>query len=52
MKAMVAIWVDTLARFQRQGYKPQAHVKIALTCGEESGARMNGAEWLARNRRS
>jgi acetylornithine deacetylase/succinyl-diaminopimelate desuccinylase-like protein len=50
MKAMVAIWVDTLARFQRQGYAPKRTIKLALTCGEESGARMNGAEWLARNR--
>ena len=50
MKAMVATWVDTLARFRRDGYKPKRTIKLALTCGEESGARFNGAQWLAENR--
>ena len=50
MKAMVAIWVDTLARLQRAGYRPKRTIKMALTCGEESGARLNGAEWLTKNR--
>ena len=50
MKAMDAIWVDTLIRLRQQGYKPKRTIKLALTCGEESGARMNGAQWLAENR--
>jgi acetylornithine deacetylase/succinyl-diaminopimelate desuccinylase-like protein len=50
MKAMVATWVDTLIRLKQQGYKPKRTIKLALTCGEESGARMNGAQWLAENR--
>lgn len=50
MKAMVAIWVDTLIRLKQQGYRPKRTIKLALTCGEESGARMNGAQWLAENR--
>ncbi|MFA6112445.1 MAG: M20/M25/M40 family metallo-hydrolase [Sphingomonas sp.] len=50
MKAMVAVWVDTLIRLKQQGYKPKRTIKLALTCGEESGARMNGAQWLAENR--
>lgn len=50
MKAMVAIWVDSVARFKREGYRPKRTIKLALTCGEESGARMNGAQWLAANR--
>lgn len=49
MKAMVATWVDTLIRLKQQGYKPKRTIKLALTCGEESGARMNGAQWLAEN---
>ena len=49
MKAMVATWVDTLARFKREGYSPKRTIKMALTCGEESGARFNGAQWLAEN---
>lgn len=50
MKAMVAVWVDTLIRLKQQGYKPKRTIKMALTCGEESGARMNGAQWLAENK--
>ncbi|MDB5695013.1 MAG: Acetylornithine deacetylase/Succinyl-diaminopimelate desuccinylase [Sphingomonas bacterium] len=47
MKALVATWVDTLARFKQAGYAPKRTVKMALTCGEESGARFNGAQYLA-----
>ena len=50
MKAMVATWVDTMMRLRRSGYRPRRTIKLALTCGEESGARFNGAEWLAKNR--
>lgn len=50
MKALDAIWVDTLLRFRSAGYKPKRTIKLALTCGEETGARMNGVEWLARHR--
>ena len=50
MKVLVAIWVDTLMRFKQQGYRPRRTIKLALTCGEESGARMNGVQWLAEKR--
>src|SRR5688572_21570372 len=50
-KAMAAMLVDTLIRFQRTGYKPERAVKIALTCGEETNGAFNGVEWLAANRR-
>ena len=50
-KAMAAMLVDTLIRFQRTGYKPQRTVKIALTCGEETNGAFNGVEWLTANRR-
>ncbi|MGV3479952.1 MAG: M20/M25/M40 family metallo-hydrolase [Sphingobium sp.] len=50
MKAMVAAWVDAMARFKKEGFKPKRTIKMALTCGEESGARMNGAQWLAENK--
>ncbi|HET9334989.1 MAG TPA: M20/M25/M40 family metallo-hydrolase [Sphingomicrobium sp.] len=50
-KAMAAMLVDTLIRFQRSGYKPKRSVKIALTCGEETNGAFNGVEWLAANRR-
>ena len=50
-KAEAAIWVDTLLRFRDEGYRPRRTVKVALTCGEESGGRLNGARWLVENRR-
>jgi acetylornithine deacetylase/succinyl-diaminopimelate desuccinylase-like protein len=50
MKAMVAAWVDAMARFKTEGFTPKRTIKLALTCGEESGARMNGAQWLAENK--
>ena len=50
MKVLDAIWIDTLIRFKTEGFKPKRTIKLALTCGEESGARMNGAKWLAENR--
>ena len=50
-KAMAAMLVDTLIRFQRTGFKPKRAVKIALTCGEETNGAFNGIEWLAANRR-
>jgi acetylornithine deacetylase/succinyl-diaminopimelate desuccinylase-like protein len=50
MKAMVATWVDALARFKASGYKPKRTIKLALTCGEESSLAFNGAEWLAQNK--
>jgi acetylornithine deacetylase/succinyl-diaminopimelate desuccinylase-like protein len=50
-KALAAVWVDTLIRFEQTGYKPARSIKIALTCGEETNGAFNGAEWLAANRR-
>ncbi|MGH6966040.1 MAG: M20/M25/M40 family metallo-hydrolase [Phenylobacterium sp.] len=54
-KAQAAIWVDTLIRYRKEGYKPRRALKVALTCGEEGGSvgavRLNGAQWLADNRR-
>ncbi len=47
MKTLDAIWIDTLIRYKSEGYRPKRTIKLALTCGEESGARMNGAQWLA-----
>jgi acetylornithine deacetylase/succinyl-diaminopimelate desuccinylase-like protein len=50
-KAEAAIWVDTLLRFRDEHYEPRHTVKVALTCGEESGARLNGAGWLVEHER-
>jgi len=50
-KAMASIWVDTLIRFAKAGYKPKRTIKLALTCGEETSGAFNGAEYLAKNKR-
>jgi acetylornithine deacetylase/succinyl-diaminopimelate desuccinylase-like protein len=50
-KAQAAIWVDSLIRFRAEGYRPRRTIKVALTCGEEGGGGVNGAEWLVAHRR-
>jgi acetylornithine deacetylase/succinyl-diaminopimelate desuccinylase-like protein len=45
-KAMAAIFVDTLARFKQAGFHPRRTIKLALTCGEESGGRLKGISYL------
>jgi len=50
-KAMASIWVDTLARYKREGFRPRRTLKLALTCGEETNGAFNGAEYLAKNKR-
>lgn len=50
-KAMASIWVDTLVRFKREGYRPRHTLKLALTCGEETSGAFNGAEYLAKTKR-
>jgi acetylornithine deacetylase/succinyl-diaminopimelate desuccinylase-like protein len=51
MKAQAAIWVDNLVRYREQNFKPKRSIKLALTCGEETNAALNGAGWLAQNAR-
>lgn len=51
MKSQAAAWIDTLLRFNKEGFKPRNTVKMALTCGEEGGGRVNGAKWLVDNHR-
>jgi acetylornithine deacetylase/succinyl-diaminopimelate desuccinylase-like protein len=50
-KAQAAIWVDTLARFKREGFRPRRTIKMALTCGEETAGAFNGAQYLATQKR-
>ncbi|MGZ3376438.1 MAG: M20/M25/M40 family metallo-hydrolase [Phenylobacterium sp.] len=50
-KAMAATWVDTMARYKKEGYHPRRTIKMALTCGEETNGAFNGAEYLAKNKR-
>src|SRR5215217_788433 len=50
-KAQAAIWVDTLIRYKKEGYKPRRTLKMALTCGEESDDELNGADLLVTKHR-
>jgi len=50
MKAMDAIWVDSMIRFKQSGYKPKRTIKLALTCGEETSWAFNGVKWLTQNK--
>jgi acetylornithine deacetylase/succinyl-diaminopimelate desuccinylase-like protein len=50
-KSMAAVWVDTLIRLRKEGYRPKRAIKMALTCGEEGGAAFVGAAYLAKHER-
>lgn len=49
-KAMAAIFVDNLIRYRAEKLVPKHPIRVALTCGEEGGGQVNGAEWLHQNR--
>jgi acetylornithine deacetylase/succinyl-diaminopimelate desuccinylase-like protein len=50
-KALSAIWVDSFIRLKREGFRPRRTIKLALSCGEESGEAVNGVAWLLQHRR-
>lgn len=50
-KAMAAVWVDLMMRLRRENFRPRRSIKMALTCGEETSNRVNGADYLIRNHR-
>ena len=51
MKSQDAIWADNMVRYNAEGYHPRRTIRMALTCGEEGGGFVNGADWLAQNHR-
>src|SRR6516225_4291909 len=48
MKASDAIYVLTMMRLKREGYKPDRDIILALTADEEGG-KSNGVDWLLKN---
>ena len=46
-KTHAAIFTDTFIRLKTAGTKLRRPLKLALTCGEETGGAFNGAQWLA-----
>jgi len=53
-KAMAAIFVANLARYKREGYRPDRDLILALTADEELGSSSpwNGVSWLLKHHRS
>ncbi len=45
-KAQAAIFTDIMARLKASGARPQRTLKLLLSCGEESQARINNVRWL------
>jgi acetylornithine deacetylase/succinyl-diaminopimelate desuccinylase-like protein len=44
-----AIFTDAMIRLKAAGKPLRRTLKLALTCGEETGGAFNGAEWLVKN---
>lgn len=51
-KAMAAVFLDLMIRLKRERtFKPRRDLIMALTCGEETSARVNGVNYLLENHR-
>ncbi len=50
-KAQAAIWMESLVRMKREGFRPSRDLIVALTADEEGGGPYNGVDWLLRNRK-
>src|SRR5690242_15152050 len=50
-KAQAAVWIATLIRFKKEGFRPGRDIILALTADEEGGGPYNGVEWLLQNHR-
>ena len=51
-KAMAAVFLDLMVRLkQERGFKPKRDIVMALTCGEETSNRVNGVDYLLKNKR-
>jgi acetylornithine deacetylase/succinyl-diaminopimelate desuccinylase-like protein len=50
-KAQAAIWVESLIRLRREGFRPSRDLILALTADEEGGGPYSGVAWLLAHRR-
>src|SRR5713226_6689090 len=50
-KAQAAVWIASLIRYRREGFKPHRDIIGALTADEEGGGPYNGVDWLIKNHR-
>src|SRR5262245_51562746 len=52
-KSMAAVFLDLMIRLkQERNFKPRRDLIMALTCGEETSDRVNGVDYLLKNRRA
>ena len=51
-KSMAAVFLDLMIRLkQEKSFKPKRDLILALTCGEETSNRVNGVDYILKNRR-
>jgi acetylornithine deacetylase/succinyl-diaminopimelate desuccinylase-like protein len=51
-KAMAAVFLDLMMRLKKErGFIPKRDLIMALTCGEETSNRVNGVDYLLKNKR-
>jgi acetylornithine deacetylase/succinyl-diaminopimelate desuccinylase-like protein len=51
-KAMAAVFLDLMMRLKKErGFRPKRDLIMALTCGEETSNRVNGVDYLLKNKR-
>ena len=50
-KAQAAVWIASLMRYKREGFRPDRDIIVALTADEEGGGPYNGVDWLLKNHR-
>lgn len=51
-KSMAAVFLDLMIRLKREpSFRPGRDLVMALTCGEETSNRVNGVDYLLKNRR-
>jgi acetylornithine deacetylase/succinyl-diaminopimelate desuccinylase-like protein len=50
-KAQAAVWIANLIRYQREGFKPNRDIIVAITADEEGGGPFHGVDWLIKNHR-
>jgi acetylornithine deacetylase/succinyl-diaminopimelate desuccinylase-like protein len=51
-KAQAAVWIANLIRYQREGFKPNRDIIVAITADEEGGGPYSGVDWLIKNHRA
>jgi acetylornithine deacetylase/succinyl-diaminopimelate desuccinylase-like protein len=51
-KSMAAVFLDLMIRLKQEpDFRPRRDVVMALTCGEETSNRVNGVDYILKNRR-